>query len=72
VSRLCDRSAADASGLDTYRRDLGFLSPTIREWHEIKLRAPRRHFSTQRRAANETLIFMSHVVHCCLTCSSRA
>ena len=42
------------SGLDTDRWDLGFLSPTIREWqHETKLHAPRRHFSIQRRAANE-------------------
>jgi hypothetical protein len=56
VSRLCDRTAADTlSGLDTDRWDLGFLPPIIREWqHETKLRAPRRHFSIQRRAAKET------------------
>ncbi len=43
------------SGLDTDRWDLGIQPPTIRKWqHETKLRAPRRHFSIQRRAAKET------------------
>ncbi len=55
MSRLCDRSRRTLCGLDTDRWGLGFLAPTIREWqYEMKLRAPRRHFSTQRRAVNET------------------
>ena len=58
---LCQGSATATrrtlSGLDTDRYSLGFLSPTIREWqHEMKLRAPRRHVSIQRRATSETAI----------------
>jgi hypothetical protein len=42
------------SGLDTDAWHLGFLSPTIPEWHhETTLHPPLRHFSIQRRAANE-------------------
>jgi hypothetical protein len=45
----------EATRLYTDRWCPGFLSPTIPEWHhETKLHTPRRHFSIQQRAANET------------------